>query len=165
MPWDHCHYETAYAVFLGDWIEEIRTPEAVFETEQDAKEFIESKRLVEYVEECEAAQKAGELVMPESTDILPDAHIMEVRNCFVPVWNDVSEVPQAHPWPVPDYEREDWLRRAAKWERAEMADLIRYLADYIGAEPRRRMSVAHATLFDEITAQENAIGPSDDESN
>jgi hypothetical protein len=97
MSWDHCHYDNAFAVFLTCGEDELHPPDAVFRDEGDAERWIEAER----VREC-----ADDPVLGRTpADCYHEAAVHEVRNVFVPFWNNgIDPIPDEKPPPIPDYE-------------------------------------------------------------
>ncbi len=149
MPWDHAHYETAHAVFLTSGADDSPPPVAVFQDREEADAYIAWRKEKEADERnADAAGTAEPMVTRE--DVFPEAGTFEVRNAFLPWWNDYRDAPDEKPEPLPDYERNELLALADKYDKVQMTDLLRELAGFVGPKVLARLSEPERNLLDEI---------------
>jgi hypothetical protein len=103
MSWEHAHFNKAFAVFLTSGSDELPDPDAIFFTEEEAKEYIARERRKQMLDDYSGDELRAKVAGRTPEDYLHEAGTQEVRNLYVPWWNSLDPVPEADPEPIPEH--------------------------------------------------------------
>jgi hypothetical protein len=103
MSWEHSHVDKALAVFLTAGCDELPTPDAIFFTEDEAKEYMARERLKRMIDDYNGDESAARAAGRTPDEYLQEAGIQEIRNLYIPWWNSCGPIPDTDPEPIPDH--------------------------------------------------------------